>query len=119
MHEIPLRYRKCCFAAARLNRPVIVETLVSWESQERTSPGFLMRHSWNSELHKTCGIRHGLIHLEARVVAHSEWRERESIVGGRGSDAHRVPAPTPFGDVWNEQRGLEQCNVQRLELHSG
>ena len=37
------------------------------------------------------GIRRGLIHLEAKVVAHSEWRKRESIVGGRGSDSRLHP----------------------------
>ena len=85
---------------------------------EGPSPGFL--NSTNCDvLGVENGTKHvesvqGLIHLEHKVVAHPKWRER-GIVGCRGSDAHRVPAPTPFGDAWNEHRGLEQCHVQRLD----
>ena len=65
--------------------------LVCWESGNAPALG-------RSEWHKACGIRHGLIHLEAKVVAHSEWRERErTLLGVAGPMLTWFPLPHHLG----------------------
>ena len=76
-------------------------TAVNGESGECTNTG-LLDATHADVLSVMNGTQHVASIMDGRVpvpqTAHVEGVERKSTTWGRGSGAHRGPAPSPFGD---------------------